>query len=33
MNNLFWTAMMGGVKEEMKAKNMDPDTQWVNSRC
>ena len=29
MNNPFWTAMMGGIKEEMKAQGMDPDTQLV----
>lgn len=29
MNNPFWTAMMGGIKEEMTAKGMDPETQLV----
>lgn len=29
MNNPFWTAMMGGIKEEMAAKGMDPDSQLV----
>lgn len=29
MNNPFWTAMMGGIKDEMKAKGMDVDKQLV----
>ncbi|MCI7289993.1 MAG: substrate-binding domain-containing protein [Blautia sp.] len=29
MNNPFWTAMMGGIKEEMEAKGMDVDKQLV----
>lgn len=29
MNNPFWTAMMGGIKAEMEAKGMNPDTQLV----
>lgn len=29
MNNPFWTAMMGGITEEMTAKGMNPDTQLV----
>lgn len=29
MNNPFWTAMMGGITDEMTAKNMDPETQLV----
>lgn len=29
MNNPFWTAMMGGITEEMKALGMDPDKQLV----
>lgn len=29
MNNPFWTAMMGGIKEEMEAKGMDVDSQLV----
>ena len=29
MNNPFWTAMMGGNKEEMEAKGMDVDKQLV----
>lgn len=29
MNNPFWTAMLGGIKEEMEAKGMDVDSQLV----
>ena len=29
MNNPFWTAMMGGITDEMEALGMDPDTQLV----
>ena len=29
MNNPFWTAMMGGIKDEMEAQGMDPDKQLV----
>ncbi|SKB45481.1 ribose transport system substrate-binding protein [Lachnospiraceae bacterium] len=29
MNNPFWSAMMGGIKDEMKALGMDPETQLV----
>lgn len=29
MNNPFWTVMMGGIKDEMKAKGMDVDKQLV----
>lgn len=29
MNNPFWTAMMGGIKDEMNAKGMDVDKQLV----
>lgn len=29
MNNPFWTAMMGGIREEMVEKGMDPDKQLV----
>lgn len=29
MNNPFWTAMMGGITEQMTAKGMDPATQLV----
>ncbi len=29
MNNPFWTAMMGGIKEEMESFGMNPDTQLV----
>lgn len=29
MNNPFWTAMMGGIKDEMKGKGMDVDKQLV----
>lgn len=29
MNNPFWTAMMGGIKDEMKAKGMNVDKQLV----
>ncbi|MFA9464132.1 MAG: substrate-binding domain-containing protein [Velocimicrobium sp.] len=29
MNNPFWTAMMGGIKDEMTAKGLNPDTQLV----
>ncbi len=29
MNNPFWTAMMGGITEQMTAKGMNPDTQLV----
>lgn len=29
MNNPFWTAMMGGIKEEMESKGMDVDKQLV----
>lgn len=29
MNNPFWTAMMGGIKDEMTAKGMNPDSQLV----
>ena len=29
MNNPFWTAMMGGIREEMTAQGLDPDSQLV----
>lgn len=29
MNNPFWTAMMKGIKDEMIAKGMNPDTQLI----
>lgn len=29
MNNPFWTAMMGGIKDEMEAQGMNPDKQLV----
>jgi ribose transport system substrate-binding protein len=29
MNNPFWTAMMGGIKDEMKKLGMDPEKQLV----
>lgn len=29
LNNPFWTAMMGGIKDEMTALGMDPDTQLI----
>ncbi len=29
LNNPFWTAMMGGIKDQMTALGMDPETQLI----